>query len=97
MTTDDQQRHGRRIESVSDFLPAHSRQPPRSPRKGFHVDPRRSVPARTPARSAIATLAERAGVTVDDQGSSDPGVVLDNYLSEHERRTHRRNANAPEV
>ncbi len=41
---------------------------------------------------AVRQLAERYAPIADDQGSADPGVVLDNYLSESERRTHRRQA-----
>lgn len=41
---------------------------------------------------AVRQLTERYAPIADDQGSTDPGVVLDNYLSESERRTHRRDA-----
>lgn len=39
---------------------------------------------------AVRQLAERYTPIAEDQGSSDPGVILDNYLSETERRKHRR-------
>jgi integrase len=41
---------------------------------------------------AVRQIAERYMPIAEDQGSSDPGVVLDNYLSEAERRKHRREA-----
>jgi integrase len=41
---------------------------------------------------AVRQIAERYTPIAEDQGSSDPGVVLDNYLSEAERRKHRREA-----
>jgi integrase len=41
---------------------------------------------------AVRRIAERYTPIAEDQGSSDPGVVLDNYLSEAERRKHRRDA-----
>lgn len=41
---------------------------------------------------AVRQIAERYTSIAEDQGSSDPGIVLDNYLSETERRKHRREA-----
>jgi integrase len=41
---------------------------------------------------AVRQIAERYTPIAEDQGSSDPGVVLDNYLSEADRRNHRREA-----
>ncbi|EMA54383.1 integrase family protein [Halococcus salifodinae DSM 8989] len=41
---------------------------------------------------AVQQIAERYTPIAEDQGSSDPGVVLDNYLSEAEQRKHRREA-----
>ena len=41
---------------------------------------------------AVRRIAERYTPIAEDQGSADPGVVLDNYLSEAERRKHRREA-----
>ncbi len=41
---------------------------------------------------AVRQLADRYAPITDDRGSTDPGVVLDNYLSEADRRTHRRQA-----
>jgi integrase len=41
---------------------------------------------------AVRQIAERYTPIAEDQGSSDPGVVLDNYLSEADRRKHRREA-----
>lgn len=41
---------------------------------------------------AVRQIAERYTPIAEDQRSSDPGVVLDNYLSETERRNHRREA-----
>jgi integrase len=41
---------------------------------------------------AVRQIAERYTPVAEDQGSSDPGVVLDNYLSEADRRKHRREA-----
>ncbi|WP_254546681.1 tyrosine-type recombinase/integrase [Halomarina pelagica] len=41
---------------------------------------------------AVRRLVDRYAPIAADQGSSDPGVVLDNYLSEAERRKHRRDA-----
>jgi integrase len=39
---------------------------------------------------AVRQIAERYTPIAEDQGSSDPDVILDNYLSEAERRKHRR-------
>ena len=41
---------------------------------------------------AVRQIAERYTPIAEDQGSSDSGVILDNYLSESERRKHRREA-----
>ena len=41
---------------------------------------------------AVRQIADRYTPIAEDQGSSDPSVVLDNYLSETERRKHRREA-----
>ena len=46
---------------------------------------------------AVRRIAERYTPIAEDQGSSDPGVVLDNYLSESERRKHRRSAMRDEL
>jgi hypothetical protein len=39
---------------------------------------------------AVRQIAKRYTPIAEDQGGSDPRVVLDNYLSEAERRKHRR-------
>jgi integrase len=46
---------------------------------------------------AVRRIAERYTPIAEDQGSADPGVVLDNYLSEAERRKHRREAMSDEL
>lgn len=39
---------------------------------------------------AVRRIAEQYTPIAEDQGSSDPSVIIDNYLSEAERRKHRR-------
>lgn len=41
---------------------------------------------------AVRRIGKRYTPIAEDQGSSDPGGVLDNYLSESERRKHRQEA-----
>ena len=41
---------------------------------------------------AVRRIVKQYTPIAEDQGSADPGVVLDNYLSEAERRKHRREA-----